>query len=183
MKTEKVVGAFVVVGLLFRLLLWKGGDALLVVSLSASSTLYFYFSFYFFSGKTLKDQNLAFSIIGGVFLSVVPVGILFKLMYWQGSTLLLQISILAMIVLLPIAWVLKTKNEQLAEYYRRMVLRLSLLSGIALIVYFTPMSTLLHIQYRDDAEMARLKYRSFSNPGNPVYKQELDDYQKKKGIK
>jgi len=179
MKTEKSLGVLFLIGLLFRLMHWSGGDFLLIITLSALSMVYFPLSFYFFSGKNLKDQNMPLSIAAGLFLSITTTGVLFKLMYWKGSQPLLLIGTGAGLILLVIALLMKSKKDTFINYYRQMLVRTGLLGGLALVLYFTPMSALLNVQHWDDAQLAKLKYRSFSNPGNAEYRKELIEYQAK----
>jgi hypothetical protein len=179
MKTEKALGVLFLIGLLFRLMHWSGGDFLLIITLSALSMVYFPLSFYFFSGQNLKDQNMPLSIAAGLFLSITTTGVLFKLMHWKGSQPLLLIGTVAALVLLVISLFRESRKISPSSYYNQMLVRSGLLGGLALVLYFTPMSTLLNVQHWDDAQLAKLKYRSFSNPGNVAYRKELIEYQSK----
>jgi hypothetical protein len=180
MKTEKALGVLFLISLLFRLMHWNGGDFLLLITLSALSLVYFPLSFYFFSGKNLKDQNVPLSIAAGLFLSITTTGVLFKQMHWKGSQPLLLIGTVAALVLLVVSLFMKSKESASSNYYKQLLVRSGVLGGLALVLYFTPMSTLLHIQHWDDAQLAKLKYRSFSNPSNAEYRNELIEYQAKR---
>ena len=111
---------------------------ILTVSLSTLAVLYFPLSFYFFSGKTLKDQNLLLSIAAGWFLSVVPVGVMFKLRHLPGSQLYLLVGLIGAVIFLLITWLLRSKQEHLLNYYNQMLIRTGVLGALALLLYLIP---------------------------------------------
>jgi len=145
------------------------------------ATLYFPGAFYFFCDKVIKRQNLALSIISGFFLSLIPIGILFKIQYWPGGQLYLLIGTITAPVIMAIVLFLKSKAaEDLSIYYKNMFSRTIVLSVLTVLFYLTPTSTLLKIQYRSDPELARLKILYYENPGNEEYRKQHDEYLLKK---
>jgi hypothetical protein len=180
MKTEKIFAGIFLVGLLFKLMYWPFSGVLLVVSLGSIATMYFPAAFYFFSDKKISRQNVALSIISGLFLAFVVLGILFKLMYWPSSHLYLLIGTYTTPILLIITHLLKSKaTEELKVYYKNMFLRIIILALLCVTFFLTPTSTLLKIQHRNDPELARLKALYFSDNTNMEYKKQLDDYVRK----
>ena len=181
MKTEKIVAVIFLVGLLFKLMLWPFGGVLVVISLGGIGMMYFPGAFYFFSDKNISRQNIALSIISGLFLAFVVLGILFKLQYWPGSHLYLLIGTYTSPVLLIITYILKsTSTEELKRYYSSMLLRIGVLTLLSLLFFLTPTSTILKIQYRHDPELARLKILHYSDHANMEYKKQHDDYIRKR---
>jgi|SRR6185437_10689589 len=182
MRTEKVIACLFVIGLLFKFVLhFPGGGIILVVSLMLLSLIYCPLAFYFFSDKEIKKQNLALSIVSGFFLAIVPMGILFKIMYWPGSETQLFICIITVPIILGIIYYLKNKAlPELTTYYKNMLLRTFVLSILAAILYATPTETLINIQERKDPELARLKTLSYTNPQNEEYAKQLEYYEMKK---
>ncbi len=183
MRTEKVFASIFLVGLIFKLLHWPGAGVLIVISLSTLAFFYFPLAFYFFCDKQIKRQNLALSIISGFFLSIIPIGVMFKLQYWPGA----QVQLLAGLFTAPIIFVVvyflqKKSSEDLVLYYKNMFNRTLLLSILTMALYFTPTSTLIKIQHWDDAELARLKTQHFANPDNEEYAREYNKYIKRDTI-
>lgn len=131
MKTEKVFAGIFILAILFKLMHWPGGDVILVLSLSTIAFLYFPFSIYFFSDKSSKNQNLMLSIIAGFFLSIIPIGLMFKLQYWPGGEFQLLIGTLAALILLVIIFVLKGHKVHLHMYYKNMWIRTIVLGALA----------------------------------------------------
>lgn len=142
--------------------------------------VYFPAAFYFFSDKKIARQNIALSIISGLFLAFVVLGILFKLMYWPFSHIYLLVGTYTTPVLLIITYLLKSKaTEELKVYYKNMFLRISVWVLLCVTFFLTPTSALLKIQHRNDPELARLKALYFSDNTNMEYKKQLDDYVRK----
>jgi len=180
MKTEKVFAGIFLVGLLFKLMYWPFSGVLLVISLGTLAMIYFGGGFYFFSDKKISRQNFPLSIISGVFLAFVVLGILFKLMYWPFSHIYLLVGTYTTPVLLIITYLLKSKaTEELKVYYKNIFLRISVWALLCVTFFLTPTSVLLKIQHRNDPELARLKTQLFSDNTNIEYKKQLDDYIRK----
>ena len=177
MRTEKTLTIVFFVGLLFKVLYWSGAEQLLAISLFTIAVLYFPAAFYFFCDKTIKRQNLVLSIVSGLFLALVPLGVLFKVMYWSGGQTYLSISLVTAPIILAIIYFLKSKtSDDLKTYYQNMFLRTSILTCLTIIFYLTSTSTLLKIQYWNDPELARLKTLHYTDPTNQEYKKQHDDY-------
>jgi glucose uptake protein GlcU len=150
---------------------------LIVVSLTAIAILYFPLAFYFFCDKEIKRQNLALSIISGFFLSIIPIGLAFKLQYWPGAQTYLLIGVLTSPIILGTVYVFRERAPaDLNIYYGNMLKRTLLLFILTTVLYFTPNDTLIKIQHWDDPEFARLKIQYFANPGNAEYERQYNDY-------
>jgi Na+(H+)/acetate symporter ActP len=165
MKTEIGLTGVFLTGLILKFVQIPGGEFLLIISLGVLAMIYFPAAFYFFCDKKIKQQNLAFTIISGLFLSVIPIGVLFKLQYWQGASLYLLIGIIITPILLFVSYLLLVKSEEnLKNYYKNMIVRTSILGFISLLLFSIPTETLLKFQYWNDPEVARLKSQQYSNP-------------------
>lgn len=181
MRTEKTLTIIFLVGLIFKLLHWPEAGIILVISLSTIAMLYFPGAFYFFCDKVIKRQNLALSIVSGLFLSLIPLGILFKIMYWPGGHLYLLIGTVTAPIILIVVYFLKSKTtDDLATYYKNMFVRTTVLTVLTISFYLIPTATLLKIQYWDDQELARLKTLHYTNPDNEEYKRLHDEYLQKR---
>ena len=181
MKTEKILSSIFLIGLLFKILSWPYGSVLIIISASIISTLYFVVAFYLFCDKNIKNQKLSLSITSGIFLSIIPLGVLFKIMYWPGAQNLLLIgSILASILYAIIYYFNSKANHDLKNYYKNMLTRTGVLTVLATFIYIVPLSALLEIQYREDPELVRIKTLYYSNPENLEYKKQHDEYLAKK---
>lgn len=180
MKTEKFTFGLFLLAMAFKFMNWPGSGILLLGSTFTTSLLYCFFSFYFFSEGGIKNQNLGLTIISGVFLAFVPIGLLLKLLYWSGDQMYLAIGAGLTLITLLINLILKGKREELQTYYRRMIIRSSVLFTLALLFFIVPRTTLIKIQYSNEPELAKLKVLYYSNPQNEEYKRQHDDYLRKR---
>lgn len=181
MKTEFGLSITFILALLFKFFHLPGGSVLLVLSLLTLSLVYFPFAFYFMCNKTIKQQNIPFSVLTGMFFSVAVTGILFKIQYWPGSTILLGIAIVPVIVILIVSAILFRKSAQeLIRYYRNMIIRAGIITFFTVLFFVVSGNTLLKIQYRNDPEYVRLMIQRSSNPNNTEFEKQLEDYRHKK---
>ena len=177
MKTEKTFIGIFLLALILKFNNIPGSSVLLILSLGVISILYLPLAFYFFSDKSLKNQNIVLSITGGMALALMPIGILFKFMYWPGAQVSLIGSIFFTSILLIIVFILNRQNsEQLKTYYKNYFIRIIFWLSLGLILCFTSKRTLIEFQHSDDPEMARLQIQSFENPSNEDYYNELQNY-------
>ncbi len=144
------------------------------------SLLYFGFGFYLFSDKALGRQNIPFSITAGILLSILPIAILFKLLYWGGAEVMLVTGIICAFIVLIITVLSNKTKDNLQTYYNNMLKRTIVLGLAVVVLYITPLSTLLNLQHHDDPELARLKIEAFKNPNNKAAHDSLDAYTMRK---
>jgi glucose uptake protein GlcU len=140
MKTEKIAFIVFIAGFLLKILHLPGSGLVLIFSLMTLGIIYFPTCFYFFCDKSIKNQNLALSIISGLFFSLIPIGILFKLLKWPGEgKLYLLIGAVTLPVIFIITILLKNKSsENLKVYYKNMIMRIVILTVLTVVFYILP---------------------------------------------
>mgnify|MGYP006170625555 CR=1 FL=1 len=153
MKTEKALSIVFIISLIFKLMHWPGAGVLMVLSLLGLALCYFPLGFYFLSDKNFKTQNIGISIVFGWLLSVCIIGILFKLMYWPGSSPMLLIGTLTAVPLIGVAVLLyKKSTDILKNYYKNLLIRTSVLFLFSLLCFLLPNSVpYTDPQYRIEA--------------------------------
>jgi len=153
------------------------GSILLVVSATALSLLYLVLGFYLFCDGNIKRQNLALSIIAGIFLCLAPQAAVFKILYWSDANIQLIVSLVATLIILISVLVLKRKApEELRNYYHDMQARTIFLFLLCFILLITPTRTLIHIEYWDNPEFADIATNYYEHPNDTVYKKQYNDY-------
>jgi len=182
MKTEKIIAVAILVGLIFRFTHIPGSGILLVLSLTSLASIYLVGAFYFFCDKQLKKQSIALSIVSGILLCTIPIGILFKIQYWPGGGFInLIIGTTSAVVICIISFIKKSRSfDNLKGYYRNIFRRTLTLFLFGALFLFTPTATIIKLEYREDPELARLMILSYSNPNNEEYNKELTNYIMKK---
>ncbi|MFT3794193.1 hypothetical protein [Flavobacterium sp.] len=140
MKTEKILFGLFLVGILLKCLNLPGASILIILTLGILSILYFPFGFYFLSGKTFKEQKIGLSVVSGMFLSAPVYGILFALMRWPGSGIMLLIGIIPCVPLLVVQFLLRKNNPDasLDPYYRNLLFRTTVITAITALCFFLP---------------------------------------------
>jgi hypothetical protein len=177
MRTEKIVAAFILLGFIFRFFHIPGSAIILTVSLMTISMIYFGGAFYFFCDQRLKNQNIALSIVSGFFLSLVQIGILYKVLFWPGGQIFLFLSIISTPVLLALTFFLKTKAAgNLNKYYKNMLLRIGVWALLTVFFYFIPAESLIKYEYKNDPERARLMILTLKEPSNLNYQKQYYEY-------
>jgi hypothetical protein len=156
---------------------WPGTNFVLILSLSTLAIIYWPGAFYFFCDKVIKQQNTILSIVSGAALSIIPMGILFKMMHWPGANFMLLIGLTISPFVFAVIYIYKSKaDESLQVYYKNMLLRSGVLGVLAAAFFFTSTPMLLRVQYRGDPEMARLKILHYTHPDNDDYRKQHDEY-------
>lgn len=166
------------ISLVFKFENWDKIGILPITFLPSVSIIYIVGSFFLFCDKEIKRQSIPFSVISGIFIALIPLGIVFKLQHWPGAQMILTTSFIFMIILLIVSILLKKNNakDELDTYYKKMIFRISFF--IFLSGFFSKISsnTLIKFQYRKDPELARLKILCNSDRQNLEYRKQLEEY-------
>jgi hypothetical protein len=137
MRTEKTLFIIALTGGVLRTLEVPGASLVLVLALLALSVLYFPLAFYFFSDQELKRQNIPLSVAGGVVLSVVPMGMLFKIQHWEGSRIMLGTGMAGGLFITALIFILsKNAPKELRMYFLNMKIRSTLMTTLAFVFFF-----------------------------------------------
>ena len=179
MKTEKTFAGIFVIAFCLYLFNVPGGDLLLMFSLPIMALLYFPLGFYFFADKTLQQQNLAMSILGGIALFLAPMGVLFKLMHWPGQVAISMVAPTLITILLAIIFILNGKRKPgLETYYKNYLTRTIFWLSLSYIFYLVPGSAIVKMRYHGDPERTRLELNVLEDPDNAEHEQALENYRR-----
>lgn len=130
-NTEKAVIGIALVGTLFKLQHWPGASILLVIGLSSLATLYFPMGFYFLTNKSEKIA----AAVSGLFLSLVPIGIMFKVQHWPGASVMLSAAMVSVPLVYLALFFMRNKAKPLSlPFYNSMLLRTTFLILILFIL-------------------------------------------------
>jgi hypothetical protein len=179
MKTEKILGLTFIVGLVLRYYNLPYGFMTLTLSLFSLGTLYFPGALYFFSDKEFSRQNIGFSAISGLFLSLIAIAILFKTSYWMNGIdeIYFPIGLISIFILFFVAIFLRSKSKlELKNYYNISLIRFAIVFTIGLGFYMIPKKTLILHQYRNDPVHAQLIINVLEHPENEKFNWDLRNY-------
>lgn len=127
---EKIVLGIVLTGMLFRLMHWPFAGLLLILSLSTLATFYFPLAVLWFGRPSMRDQVIWFSIVAGFGLSIMLVGLLFKLQHWPLANAYVVMGTVFCAALALLSVTLGRKKPEHAAYFRGVLWRASILGGI-----------------------------------------------------
>jgi hypothetical protein len=177
---EKALVILVLIGIVFKLLHYPGGGLLIVIGLFLLSILYFALGWLLMRDRATKVNRLGISIPAGLSLSIICSGIMFKLQYWPGSgvMLLAGTTLLAAMMIATIAVRASdvSGDPGLKGFYNGTLKRLVIYAVIGAMLFLTPSSALLKLQYRDDPEYLEHLLKLDEDPDNEEYRREYEDF-------
>lgn len=137
MKTEKILTGIAILFFILKINHVPGAEFGLVCTMSALSIIFCYGGFYFFSGKTFKEQKLALSIVAGIILSVSIIGSLFCIEQYPGADMMLLISMILTPALLIATFIIKSKSKvPMKTYFIHMIIRTAFWMLVSYLFYF-----------------------------------------------
>lgn len=184
-KTEKILIITALTGIILGLFLIPGGNIITVLSLAVLSMLYFYFSLALLNGLSIRQMfkkqsykgisamRITGSVLAGIVLSILTLGVLFKVMLWPGSSSMLLTGGLLMLIT-GIICLIKFASTK-AEFYRNMTLRSFIFTALAFFLAFSSLMFLQEFKYRNYPEYLELMRASQADPDNQELWQKLDE--------
>jgi glucan phosphoethanolaminetransferase (alkaline phosphatase superfamily) len=179
-------------GILLKLLLIRSGNPVLIISASLLSFVYFYFGFALLNGigframfKKASYANISTGrILGaigvGFFLSIILIGLLFKLMIWNGAQEMITIGATGLfMVLLAACVVMVIKRKSLDSFYKGIFVRGGVALLLAVIVFLTPGRSLIRIYHRDNPAFAELMIKALENPQDEELQKQYEEAREK----
>jgi hypothetical protein len=172
-RLEQGAWAIAILGILFRVMLWPGAGVLLVLGLSTVAIVYFPLGWMVLGKPTRKDQLIPLSVITGLVLSLLTIGILFKLQFWPGADFDLLMGLLGAIVVEVSILSLHSRNPGIEHYFKGLRHRVLLIGLPALLLYLVPANTLVQAMYRSDPERGALILRIQENQADTAARRAL----------
>lgn len=169
---EKVLWSVVLLGLLLKIFHLPFSSLFLVLGLSTLSMSYLFAGWFMFASPTRKDQDTATSILTGLALSVLVLGLLFKVQVWPFASFYLLLSIPFTGVMLAVLIITRRGKPELNRYYNAMTLRTAPLLLAAVIIYPIDERNFLDYYYSDRPGKAAL-LDSIIHTDDPSLKQKL----------
>lgn len=183
-KIELSILFFILIGLSFRFALIPGGGPLIGLGMGMLSIFYYVLSFALFNGIKLRNifkkasyqHTNAKKIVGaiglGISLSILIIGILFKLQGLPGATPMLTIGLLTTGLILIVASIFFLRNR--TAFYKRVFVRGVVYFFLGALLYLTSPNTLIDIFHRDNPEYASILKQVRAHPEDPKLQQKLD---------
>lgn len=159
-KTELILSIVSIVSIALYLCDIPGGGFFTTIFIFTLASFYLIFSFVLFNGIHLKHifrksayqdsswRKIVFAIITGYALFTLLIGIMFRIQYWAGASMILQLSILQSIPV--VAFALIRYISTTSAFCSKIVIRLIIPILIGVFLMMMPSSFMIGIKYRDD---------------------------------
>jgi hypothetical protein len=184
-KTEIILIGIFIIGVLLMLFSFPGQGILMVLGLGILAIIYTFFGFALLNNIRLRNifkkdnyqdistARILGSIIAGLSLAIALNGILFKLMFWPASNLLLIDGIVFLMIITIVGAIKYTKNK--SAFYPKLFKRTITISMLALFLLLLPSEKLVNIKYRNNPKYAKALLDSWANPENIEYQKRFKE--------
>lgn len=190
-KVEIVLGSIAFTGLLIRLVPYPGGGALMVLSLSTLAHMYMCFNFALFNQIRLRDifkkasyqgidpLRIVGAVATGFVLSIVVVGIMFRLMLWPGASVQIGagLSLLAIIILIGLIKYRETKSS----YYLILFKRIAIYTCIGIPFLLLSKLNVTELYYRNHPAYIEAFKKAEANPNSQELARKVTEERNKIG--
>lgn len=184
-KAELIIGIIALLGVSLHILNVPGGSTLTVLSTLTLSFLYLPLGIFLFNnvklsriGKKESYNGLnAFKQVSFVFvgmgLQILVLGILFKIMNWSGADIMNLSGIFALIFVLVLSVIAFINGPR--QFFLKIVKRVIVYGGLAILLAFMPKYSLLDIKYREYPEFAAALKAYNEDPDNAELNKKKDE--------
>lgn len=188
-KAEFIIGILALLGVSLHILNVPGGSTLTVLSALTLSFLYLPLGIFLFNNVKLSRigkkesynglnafKQISFVLVG-MGLQILVLGILFKIMNWSGADIMNLSGIFALIFVLVLSVIAFINGPR--QFFLKIVKRVIVYGGLAILLAFMPKYLLLDIKYREYPEYRDALKASLNDPDNIELKQKSWDEHEK----
>lgn len=123
-RIERIIIVVGIIGAFFKTQHWHGANIMIALSLITLAIIYFPLGFYFLGNNSKKTV----AAVSGLFLSLIPVSILFKHLHWPGAlALVIAAVVTSPLVLATLLYLRRNAAAAALPFYNSMILRTALL--------------------------------------------------------
>ena len=183
---ERIFIGIALLSLVLKFFLITGGGILCFLSLITLSGFYFYLGFAFFNDLRINQifkkesyldipRNRIFGgIISGISLSILLMGLLFKLMHWPGQAIYLYSGIISAFIAFTILMV--SHGAIVNPFIKKILLRLITTWFIVLLFIIIPEIKIIKIQYKNYPKYIEAVEQYEANPTDENLKRRILEY-------
>ncbi|OQA87496.1 MAG: hypothetical protein BWY27_01043 [Bacteroidetes bacterium ADurb.Bin234] len=183
-KLEKIFGLLAIVAIVLKWNMLPGGNIMLLLSLSLLSLLYYGFGFALFNRigfkQLVKKESytgismfmIIIAVITGIALSVICIGIPFKVLRLSGSKILFVTGLIPLLIVFIISVISYFKTK--SKLYIRLIKRILIIGGLGLLLSCVSGLTIVKIQYRNHPNYIKAYELYMTNPSDEQLRKNLD---------
>ena len=182
-RLEKILAILILIAFVLKLILVPFSGVLLTIFLLIIALIYYPFGFAFFNNIRLRNifkkesykgisvLHIIGAIVVGMALSVICVGILFKIQGYPMANFLLTDGLISSVIILIIGLIKYLKSK--SSYYSFMLNRIAIIGGIGLLFLFISDLTLVKIQFKNHPDYVKAYQEYRTNPKTPESEKKL----------
>lgn len=169
---EKIFALLSVIGLILMFSLVGGGAELMMISLLTLGGIYFPLGFLLLNDISLLSYlkkresfenwttiQIVSGVVTGIALSIICVGILFKLLTLPGANEMLMFGAMASIIVAIVTVILRKRVPA-----RAILIRTAIFSVAGIVLFLTPHVSIIKFQYRDHPAYVEAYTQYIENP-------------------
>ena len=184
-KLELLLGVIFLFGLLLFIFNIPGATIGIVLSTLTISMIYCYFGFALFNNirlrkifkkesyKGISTLKIIFSVLTGLAISALVIGIMFKIQRYPGATVTIWTGLIGTFIALGLS-LIKIENTN-SEPYRNIVKRSIIWLIPALILILVPDKSIISFKYRDQPQVLKAFEKAWADPTNMELWNEVDN--------
>ncbi|MFW5792975.1 MAG: hypothetical protein ACOCWC_01730 [Bacteroidota bacterium] len=186
-KFERIVGIFVFLLFIYKVLFGSYFDVLLRIVLILFAIFYLWCGFFLFNRTSLVDLlnrevrqrisafKTAAGIVMGMVYSFCILAIMYNIYFYSAMNFFLISAIIALVSSTTLVGVYNTLNMPLQSFYNQ-IYRRSLIFGVFLFAFWlTPIDTRLEVFYKDHPGFIEAYKEYRENPDDPETQEKLKD--------
>lgn len=190
---ELLLGVLALIGSVSIFSIRFSGSLLMTITCwTLLSCLYFYLGVALFNNigfrrmfkkdsyKNISSNRIAGAAGAGVTISILIIGIMFKVMNWPGSMIMLFGGLVAILPIIVFSLIkLLNKDTKKDGFYKGILYRTTIYLIISLIMISIPYKTWLEWRYPDNPEFVEISIKYHENPENKEIEKEYIEARKK----
>ncbi len=192
-KAEIVLITLLIFAFTMNLVPIVGGAFFTTIFFILLAQYYMVFSFALFQNIRLRDifksasykhtnaiSNIG-SIVAGYGISLVVLAILFKIQFWRGGDVMMNVGLMTLFVafILNIAFILAKRKGQ---HFKKIMIRIVVYGLLGLTFLNLPHYYFFDIKYREYPEYIKAAKNHFGNPNNEEYRERYIEETEKMNI-
>lgn len=174
---EIILAIAVLIGVIMRWFSFPRGPLISILSFFLLSGIYMCFSFALLNGVRLRDlfksgspfkeisqARIGGTVLVGLTLAILVIGILFKMLFWEGADAILQVGLVGSFIAVAVGMsrYLKTKSP----FYIGLFKRIIIYGGLGLVLFLIPEMTLVEMKHKDHPAYLEALRKAKENPDN-----------------
>lgn len=178
--TEKILAIAFIIGIVLKFSLITIGEEIALFALLTLACIYYPLGFLFFNQIRLRHVfkkkayenvtagKIVIAVLVGIALSIICVGILFRILILPGGAEMLMIGVVSIFFFSIIVVFMKSINRKF------IFIRAGILMVLGVILFYTSELSIVKLQYRNHPAYVEAYAKYKADPGNPILRDELD---------